>query len=44
MLRTASFKLKGFSNIELEQWRRRTKVQQIIRITQTKTRVKVVYK
>jgi hypothetical protein len=44
MIRTASFKLKGFSNVELEQWKRRTGVTQIIRITHTKTRVRVVYK
>lgn len=44
MLRTASFKLKGFSNMELEQWKRRTGVTKIIRITHTKTRKVVVYK
>lgn len=42
-IRTASFKRRGFDLIELEQWRKRTKVRRIYRVSYTDTRCRVTY-
>jgi len=42
-IRTASFKRRGFNNVELEKWRQRTNVRRIYTITYTDTRVRVTY-
>lgn len=43
-IRTASFKRRGFNLVELELWRKRTKVQHVYRVTYTDTRARVTYR
>lgn len=44
MIRTASFKRRGFNFVELEKWRRRSEVKHVFSVTFTQTRCRVVYK